>query len=348
MANEPALYIPFDALLDGSANVPQNLGDFDAGEDDLTNGQFVGFAVLSIRGKAWRVKYQGEETPLLDENGDPKRRLLAVIVQANRAVSKTYYPEGYTPGSNEAPTCASADGITPDPGVPEPQHQFCAQCQHNVFGSKQTENGKKAKACADSRRLAVVPAQDLKNEKYGGPMLLRVPAASLNNLVAFNAAIKKVPAAYPTVIVELGFDVDADYPLITFTPRAVITAPAMWDIIREHREGAVAESICYGSTNNDVPMIAANPQQAALPAPTEAPQTAQTTPAATRGRRRAEAAQQPTAKPQPAPASEPQENLLGVGLLNNGNGSAPERQPVRTLTEGAESALANLMQGLQG
>src|SRR5690606_11680321 len=103
-----------------------------------------------------------------------------VIVKANPNLSKTFYKNGYEEGSAEKPTCYSHDGLKPAADAAEPQASACLACPHNVWGSRVTENGSKGKACQDYRRLCVVPSGQLDR-----PMLLRVPAGSLKDLVAY-------------------------------------------------------------------------------------------------------------------------------------------------------------------
>jgi len=89
----------------------------------------------------------------------------------------------------------------PDATVEEPQARSCGMCPHNIL--KVLPTGFKGKECADRKRLAVVPADDVLNEEYGGPMLLSVPPASLGALEIYGKEMKKagVPFyAYTTIM----------------------------------------------------------------------------------------------------------------------------------------------------
>ena len=191
--------------------------------DDLSAGVTGSFAVMSFRSSRWRIKYQKEEQLVTNADGDPAASIDAVIIKANPRLSKNYYEQGYAEGAAEAPDCFSMDSLRPDAGAPKKQSTSCATCAKNVFGSRITPAGKKAKACQDNRRLAIVPLNDLHNEVYGGPMLLRVPAASLADLSSMGAKLRSQGFPYTAVAVRIGFDVEASFPKLTFRPLRPLT-----------------------------------------------------------------------------------------------------------------------------
>lgn len=197
------------------ARLAKRLGGLEA-NDDLSSGVTGGFGVMSIRGSKWRIKAGGEETPIVDKDGDPISSIRVLIIKGSPNISKNFYLKKFTEGSNEAPDCYSMDGVTPDPSSPHLQAKTCAACPKNVFGSRISESGKKAKACGDSRRLAVVPEGDFANEQFGGPMLLRVPATSLGDLANYGKATKAKGYPYNTIITRVGFDMETAYPKLTF------------------------------------------------------------------------------------------------------------------------------------
>jgi hypothetical protein len=197
--------------------VPQKLVNTIAGDnDDLSSGVRGGYSVVSIRGSRWHIKVGDEETTVTDpETGDPVGSLRLVLLKASPNISKNYYEGGYEEGANEAPTCWSIDGITPDP-MADKQAPSCAACPKNQFGSRITDAGKKVKACGDSRRLAVIPEGDFANEVYGGPMLLRVPASSLSNLSQFGKKMKNRGFPYNTIVTRTSFDHTVSFPKLEF------------------------------------------------------------------------------------------------------------------------------------
>lgn len=174
------------------------------------------FAVIGYKGRNWRIKYRGEDELLKDDRGVPMATLDVVIVGISQAISKQWYDKKYAEGDNEAPDCFSVNGVAPDRSSPKLQCATCAACPQNVWGSRVTDNGKKAKACADTRRIAVVPYGDEENETYGGPMLLRLPPTSLAGLARYGAELARFSAQPYMVRTQLGFDYDVAYPLLTF------------------------------------------------------------------------------------------------------------------------------------
>src|SRR3954464_13477900 len=82
---------------------------------ELGEGITAGFATVSLRGKAWRIKHRGEERLLLNADGrTPRYMLNVVLVKAAAGISKVWYEQGYVEGSNAPPDCWSVDGRVPD------------------------------------------------------------------------------------------------------------------------------------------------------------------------------------------------------------------------------------------
>jgi hypothetical protein len=183
--------------------------------DDLSGGITGGYGLIKYRGKVWSIQYNGNVQTLMRDDGDgPRGSIDVVIVKANAHLSKTWYEQGWDENNNNPPDCASANGIVPDAGVPKQQSAVCATCPRNAWGS--APNGGKGKACGDHRRLAVVPLADLRNETFGGPLLLRCPAASLQDMAAFDSRYKGLGYPYFTMGIKIGFDAAESYPKFTF------------------------------------------------------------------------------------------------------------------------------------
>ncbi len=197
------------AVFAGRANLP----DMNKATGE---GLAAAFCVIGYKGRNWRLKYRGEDELIKDEKGVPIPYLPVVIVGVSPAISKQFYDKKFSEGDNEAPDCFSINGIAPDVSSPKKQCVSCAACPQNVWGSRVTEAGKKAKNCQDSRRIAVVPLGDIENEGYGGPMMLRVPPMSLGNLAKFGTDIQRFGAQPFMIATQLGFNYDVAYPLIEF------------------------------------------------------------------------------------------------------------------------------------
>lgn len=179
---------------------------------DLSSGVSTGYATVSFKGKVWHV-VQGDERTLVTDprTGDPMQGLEVVILKANPHLSKIYYVQGYQEGSTAKPDCYSNDSIAPAADAQSPQSKTCGACPHNAWGSRISEHGAKGKACSDSRRLAIAPADDLEH-----PMLLRIPAATLKELTHYAELLNRRRAPYTAVVTRIGFDHTVAHPKLTF------------------------------------------------------------------------------------------------------------------------------------
>jgi hypothetical protein len=188
--------------------------------DDMAGGITSGFAIVSFRGKTWRVKYQGKEDVLLNEDGrTPRFSFDVVVLKASPHISKVWYEHGYVEGSMAPPDCWSVDGKKPDPASPKLQNPTCAGCRWNAWGSSRSTAGSgKGKDCADSKRIAVVPIEDIENKRYGGPMLLRVPPASLGALLTYANSLEQIGFPYYGVVTTISFEMNQPFPQLKFEP----------------------------------------------------------------------------------------------------------------------------------
>lgn len=230
--------IPFE-----SASLPAHLQGFSAGisGDDLTAGATGGYPVISIKGKVFTI-VRGEERNIIpDPQSDedmPARYIDVVMLRANPGLSKNYYEGEYVEGSQEKPTCYSLDGVAPAADAQEPQSTKCATCPHNQWGSRITEDGKKAKVCSDMRRLAVAASGQIND-----PMLIRVPAASLKTLAQYGELLKKRGVSYPAVVTRISFDFSVAHPALTFKPVEFIDAETAKMVQEEIGSDLVAQIV---------------------------------------------------------------------------------------------------------
>jgi hypothetical protein len=183
---------------------------------DLSGGVQGSYAILSFKGSRFAVKYQGNAQVITNEQGDPVGSFEAILVKSNPYLTKQYYAKGFVEGDNAAPDCFSIDGKVPSDQSPQKQHSNCAACPMNAFTKINETTGKKTKACQDNRKVAVLPADDLVNELFGGPMLMRVPAASLKDLAMFGDTLKARGFTYNSVRVRVSFDLTVSYPKLVF------------------------------------------------------------------------------------------------------------------------------------
>ena len=263
--------------------------------DDLSHGVGGGFAIVSIRAGKFRIKHQGNEIPITDDKGDPVGSIEVVLLRANPHLTKQYYEKAFEEGDSSAPTCYSLDGVRPSAAVEKPQAALCATCPKNAFGSRITPAGKKAKACQDNRKMAIVPLGDLRNEVFGGPMLFRVPPSALKDLAQFGDAWKARGFPYNAIGTRIGFDMDTSYPKPTFRAIRPLTGDEA-EIVLELTGSDAVEKILADFdaplTVEELTVVAAAPfEEVETPAPVVAP---------------------PAPPPPPAPAPKPAATFGGA------------------------------------
>ena len=175
--------IPFDATPSGKAEVPAHIA---AVFTDSNIPSRATIDQLSYRGKVWRRIVAGEETQLTKLDPDSGEHIPIpvvglVVLDLNKSRSRAYYEGGYVEGQNTKPACYSRDGVKPDESVAEPQCSTCAACPQAVKGSKITPDGKQVTACAQFKRIAVVPAAAKvpKMMEEHPVMLLRIAQTSM-------------------------------------------------------------------------------------------------------------------------------------------------------------------------
>ena len=228
--------IPFE-----TASLPAFLQETFGITNDLIVSGGGGYPTVSIKGKVFTLKRGDEKTLITNADDEPARSLEVVILKAGPAgdkLAKVYYKSGYTEGSDAKPLCYSNDGIAPSINATEPQCKTCAACPQNVWGSHVSEDGKKGKACSDSKRLAIAPAGQIND-----PMLLRVPAASLKALTAFGQQLAKRGVPYQAVVAKIGFDYSVAHPALTFKPVGFVDEGTLGEI-KEAKESDLVKRIC--------------------------------------------------------------------------------------------------------
>jgi hypothetical protein len=239
--------------------------------DNARKGIPVAFAVLGYKGRNFRVKYRGDEAILKDERG-PVSFVDTVIIGVSSAISRQYFARSYTEGDDQGPDCYSTDGEKPDDAAPKKQNPVCATCRHAMWGSRMTDGGKKAKECQDTRRVAVVPLDDIENKTFGGAMLLRLPPMSIANLSKYAEFLAHKGASFETVATRIAFDSDVAYPRLTFEALGFLDETQQRLVIGDDGNGGVCAStqinrVLYASDQPTTPEPY-GPQQ---PTPAETP-----------------------------------------------------------------------------
>lgn len=228
--------------------------------DEFAGGVTSAFPVISYRGRTWRIRKGGEEQVYLNDQQEAIQSIEVVMLKSNPVPSKVHYGDKYTEGDQSPPRCWSANGVKPDDGVTNPIHPTCASCPKNVWGSKITDEGKKARACSDVRRVAVSFMHQLEEFTAGtrkkddvDVLLLRIPPATLNPLKDYAEKVLKPKGVPPYVVItKIGFDTDVSYPKLSFKALRFLSEPEI-GVVMELRDGEDARRILNEALENVPP-----------------------------------------------------------------------------------------------
>jgi len=117
----------------------------------------------------------------------PGNRLEGVVLATT--YRNTFYPGRYDPNNIVNPKCwalsVTDEGMAPGDTVLKPEHTACESCPRSEWGSDL--NGGRGKACKQSRRLVILPADALKGDDFVDRIksaelaILDVPVTSVKN-----------------------------------------------------------------------------------------------------------------------------------------------------------------------
>ena len=215
---------------------------------------------ISIRAGRYRLNEDGVETTV-------GVTLDTIIVGANPRVSKVFYGKAFDASAeNVRPDCWSNDGLKPDASVQNPVHGSCADCPHNVLGSKILPSGAKSKMCADQRHLAVVAAAD-PAKVYS----LTVPVSGMKALREYFKELGNYGIGPEEVITELGFDDSASFPKITFKQKGYVPEKAISRVDNLLTSDGVKIATRQMAPTNAGPALSAPPVAQSIEAPKPAP-----------------------------------------------------------------------------
>jgi hypothetical protein len=193
--------------------------------------------------------------------------LESVIVSANPQLSKTYYAGEYQPGDDKEPDCSADNGTVPDSHIVNKQSPTCATCQQNQWGSKISKTtGKDVKACSDTKRLALLPAADLKFEALG----LSIPPASLGDWGKYVKALSERNIPVNAIVTNITFDATASYPKLLFSFNRVLTA-VEYATVAERAQGDDVKNIVSPVRQIALPQLAVPTPAPAAPPHTQVP-----------------------------------------------------------------------------
>jgi len=220
--------------------------------------------VLSVRGKVFRLRRDGQEVSLKTSTLD------VILVGARNNTSRRFYDSNYQSGEIKAPTCASANGIVPDSNVQEQQSDACATCPRNVW--ERTATGMR-KSCDDYKRVLVF----LPEHNLYSPVVLDVAATSLRKkkgetgpelqMREYIQALARNQFEPHQVVTTLGFT-DDEYPRLQFSFSRVVNRDE-YSSVQECRESdAFALAMDHKEEEGEIAEVAvAAPEAAYKPSP---------------------------------------------------------------------------------
>ena len=226
-----------------------------------------GFPRISIKGGKFHEKDGGETKTyfmpaLPGQPALPMMCLEAVVVAANPALTKLYYPGTYTEGDDKEPACSSSNGVTPDPHIAAPQNSVCATCPQNQWGSKVSAmSGKDIKACDDNKNLAVLPVGDLAYKALG----LTITKAALTDWGKYVKTLSERGIPVDSIVTNLTFDATASFPKLQFAYNRFLTAEE-YAKVKERQQGDDVKLI-VAQSRAAAPLALAAPAPAAPPIP---------------------------------------------------------------------------------
>lgn len=164
---------------DWEARMRADAEKYEEAEKNVGVGQF-----MSIRGGV----LQFQQTPV------PGNKMRAVILHS--ILANAFYVGEYDPNNPQAPVCyafaETEEEMAPHADAPDKQHEDCASCPNNKFGSAEKGRGK---ACKNGRRLAVIHADALADPagiKDTTVAILGLPPTSLPSWASYVKSLKGV------------------------------------------------------------------------------------------------------------------------------------------------------------
>jgi hypothetical protein len=159
---------------------------------------------ISLRGKVFSMP-----------DGSIHRGPIAAVILDWRN-HNAYWNVPYNPQQPADPVCFALSrefhDLAPSPECSAPQAERCALCAKNVFGSAM--NGK-AKACKNTRRLAIVPPDATPETE---PMILHTSPTAIGAFESYVTTLAADDAGLMPVqvITHIAFKPNTDYPTLVF------------------------------------------------------------------------------------------------------------------------------------
>lgn len=106
--------------------------------------------------------------------------------------------------------CLSDDGKEPAELALQPQAKKCVVCPQNVWGSRITPKGKRARACSEFAYIKVLSVDDTRKH------YLRVPSTSLRSIRGYEQNLTDRGCSLEEVVTQISTDPTVDHALLSF------------------------------------------------------------------------------------------------------------------------------------
>lgn len=155
----------------------------------------VGTGGQYIKTRGGQLEYNGGIIPNATMN----------VIILDHVLENAYYSGRYDPDNPAPPSCFALGrddkDMAPHEESESPEHDACAGCPMNQFGSADTGRGK---ACKNIRRLALLPEDALEDIGAAEPAYLKVPVTSIKEWAGYirqlNDTLKRPPLGVITEI----------------------------------------------------------------------------------------------------------------------------------------------------
>ena len=212
MANN--LYVPQGVkIAQGFRNDP----DYNP-NDQLSEGLWQSFGVISVEDKAWTLIYRGmEHRYIRPDDGTNRSYIDLVILRQSPRLSRAWYAKPYVKGEGQRPDCYSTFGDAPNSDSPSPQSESCHTCDHNKF-----KVGQRGRECAGRKSLAVFLLPTDTKKFFGDenpllePVLLRVPPTSQTDLTNYDSQLKAHNLPYYGIVTRISFNQNVPHQQMQF------------------------------------------------------------------------------------------------------------------------------------
>lgn len=200
-------------------------------EESVSAGNFISF-------KSGQMSFQGN--PIQGNKLD--------VIVVDHILENCFYGRRYDGDNPTPPQCyafgRSEDDLEPHEKASEPQHDKCKGCPMNEFG---TADQGKGKACKNTRRIAVIAADNLDPDAIASAEVgyMKLPVTSIKGWASYVRALSategKPPLAFVTQV-SLVPDAKTQFK-VGFTKVESLDAEAIEAVLHRHDE--VAESISF-------------------------------------------------------------------------------------------------------